>query len=71
MIPLDLRMPVMDGWVFRREQQRDPVLGRIPVILLSGTDVDRFPQLNAAEAFEKPVSLSQIVSTVRRLSAME
>ena len=27
-IVLDLRMPVMDGWTFRREQRLDPVLGQ-------------------------------------------
>ena len=34
-ILLDLMMPVMDGWAFRREQLRDPVLANIPVIVLS------------------------------------
>lgn len=34
-ILLDLMMPVMDGWAFRREQLRDPRLANIPVIVLS------------------------------------
>jgi CheY-like chemotaxis protein len=34
-ILLDLMMPVMDGWAFRREQLRDPQLAHIPVIVLS------------------------------------
>jgi CheY-like chemotaxis protein len=34
-ILLDLMMPVMDGWAFRREQLRDPHLAHIPVIVLS------------------------------------
>ena len=34
-ILLDLMMPVMDGWTFRREQLRDPQLAHIPVIVLS------------------------------------
>jgi CheY-like chemotaxis protein len=34
-ILLDLMMPVMDGWQFRREQLRDPRLAHIPVIVLS------------------------------------
>ncbi|PYR30533.1 MAG: response regulator, partial [Acidobacteria bacterium] len=25
-ILLDLKMPVMDGWTFRREQRRDPAI---------------------------------------------
>jgi CheY-like chemotaxis protein len=35
---LDLEMPVMNGWEFRREQVRDPVLARVPVIVTSSTD---------------------------------
>jgi CheY-like chemotaxis protein len=34
-ILLDLMMPVMDGWAFRRKQLRDPGLAHIPVIVLS------------------------------------
>jgi CheY-like chemotaxis protein len=35
---LDLEMPVMSGWDFRREQMRDPTLARIPVIVASSAD---------------------------------
>ena len=66
-IVLDLRMPVMDGWTFRREQRLDPKLKEIPVVVLSGADADRFPELEAAEAFEKPVRISQVVGAIRRL----
>ena len=68
-IVLDLRMPVMDGWTFRREQRLDPRLAHIPVIVLSGADADGFPELDAMATFEKPVSLLQIVNLVKRLSA--
>jgi CheY-like chemotaxis protein len=67
-IVLDLRMPVMDGWTFRREQRLDPELKDIPVVVLSGADADRFAELEAAESFEKPVRMSQVVGAVRRLS---
>ena len=69
-IVLDLRMPVMDGWTFRREQRLDPALDRIPVVVLSGADADRFPELEAAEVFEKPVRMSQLAEAVRRLSEL-
>lgn len=68
-IVLDLRMPVMDGWTFRREQLLDPLLEHIPVVVLSGADADRFPELEAAAAFEKPVRMAQVAGAVRRLSA--
>jgi len=34
-ILLDLAMPVMSGWAFRRRQAADPALAAIPVIVLS------------------------------------
>src|SRR4026209_1348307 len=37
-ILLDLMMPVMDGWEFRRRQQADPDLAPLPVIVLSALD---------------------------------
>jgi CheY-like chemotaxis protein len=66
-ILLDLRMPVMDGWTFRRAQQNDPSIAHIPVIILSGADAHRFPELDAVAAFEKPVAMAQIAKLLRRL----
>jgi len=67
-IVLDLRMPVMDGWAFRREQRLDPRLEHIPVVVMSGADADRFPELEAAAAFEKPVTMVQITGVIRKLA---
>ena len=66
-IVLDLRMPVMDGWSFRKEQRSDPGLAGIPVIVLSGADAERVPEIEAAAAFRKPVSFSDVIAVVRRL----
>jgi len=66
-IVLDLRMPVMDGWAFRREQLRDPMLAQIPVVVLSGADHDRVPEILAAAAFEKPYQLAEVTTAVRHL----
>jgi CheY-like chemotaxis protein len=65
-IVLDLRMPVMDGWTFRREQRADPALADIPIVILSGVEPDRVSELDAAATFEKPFSMPQLVATVRR-----
>jgi len=46
-ILLDLLMPEMDGWQFRREQLSDPSLARIPVIAISAATLAR----NSALAF--------------------
>jgi CheY-like chemotaxis protein len=35
---LDLEMPVMSGWEFRRAQVRDPRIARVPVIVTSSAD---------------------------------
>ena len=37
-ILLDLEMPGMTGWEFRREQLLDPRLARIPVVVASGAE---------------------------------
>jgi CheY-like chemotaxis protein len=66
---LDLRMPIMDGWTFRREQRLDPSIAKIPVVIMSGADVDRFNELEAAAAFEKPVQMSEVAVVLHRLCA--
>jgi CheY-like chemotaxis protein len=66
-ILLDLRMPVMDGWAFRRAQRDDPSISHIPIIVLSGADAQRFSELDAVAAFEKPVAVAQIADMLHRL----
>lgn len=66
-ILLDLRMPIMDGWAFRREQRLDPAIADIPVVIMSGADVDRFGELGAAATFEKPVQMSEVAVVLHRL----
>jgi CheY-like chemotaxis protein len=66
-ILLDLRMPVMDGWTFRREQRGDPGLANIPIVILSGVAADTIQDLEAAASFSKPVSFPDVVVVVRRL----
>ena len=66
-IVLDLRMPVMDGWSFRRAQREDPAIADIPVIVLSGADVDKVPSLDAEMSFEKPVKMSLLAAAVQQL----
>src|SRR4051812_49533818 len=46
-ILLDLRMPVMDGWTFRREQRGDPGLADIPIVVLSGMGTDEIDDMQA------------------------
>ncbi len=63
-ILLDLEMPGMTGWEFRREQLRDPVLARVPVAVASGTD----PGAIEADAFlPKPYEIDELCRVVARL----
>ena len=68
-ILLDLVMPVMDGWQFRHEQQHDPVLASIPVLVLSGeSDLPQVASsLGVAGYFPKPVELVQLLAAIRIL----
>jgi len=66
-ILLDLRMPVMDGWTFRREQRGDPGLAEIPIVVLSGVEMDGVQDMAAAASFNKPVSFPEVVDVIRRL----
>lgn len=66
-ILLDLRMPVMDGWKFRREQKQDPGIAGIPIVVLSGVETERVHELDAAASFHKPVSFPEVVVVLRRL----
>ncbi|HEV3141039.1 MAG TPA: response regulator [Vicinamibacterales bacterium] len=68
-ILLDLRMPIMDGWTFRREQRADPAIASIPVVVLSGiADVEGLQELGVAAAFNKPVSFPEVIGVVRKLA---
>jgi CheY-like chemotaxis protein len=68
LILLDLMMPVMNGWDFRRKQKSDPALAGIPVVLMSaGAHIaSATGDLDAAGSVAKPVELADLVAKVRR-----
>ena len=64
-IILDLMMPVMDGWAFRREQLRDPHLAHIPVIVLSALHhgwVEGIPP-----TLPKPIDVQQLLAELEEV----
>jgi DNA-binding response OmpR family regulator len=65
-ILLDLMMPVMDGWEFRRQQQRDPKAAKVPVIVLSALDPTRVGDLGEAAFMKKPLDFDRLLELVRR-----
>src|SRR3954468_14663131 len=65
LILLDLMMPVMDGWEFRRRQQADPAIARVPVVVLSALDPGRASTVNAAAFLKKPLDFDRLLQLVR------
>ena len=65
-ILLDLMMPVMDGWEFRRQQQAVPTLANVPVIILSAIDQRRAAEVDAAAFLKKPLDFDRLLELVRR-----
>ena len=66
LILLDLEMPGMDGWEFRRRQRLSPMMARIPVVVVSGLpDLAAAVQdMSARAAVRKPVELELLLGAV-------
>ncbi len=69
-ILLDLMMPVMDGFQFRAEQESDPALADIPVIVVTADrTIDRDArELHAAGRLTKPARLDEVLAVVSRVA---
>lgn len=67
-ILLDLMMPGMDGFQFRREQERDPALSQIPVIIMSADANAENKALNvgAQGYLKKPVALKTLLAVAEK-----
>ena len=68
LILLDLLMPVMNGWDFRRKQKDTPAFADIPVLLMSaGAHMATVSgELNAAGTVTKPVEVADLLAVVQR-----
>jgi CheY-like chemotaxis protein len=65
-ILLDLMLPVLDGWQFRREQQRDPALADIPVVMVS--TADRAACLRTSGHVRKPFQPEELLAAIRAVA---
>ena len=63
-IVLDLLMPTMDGWEFRRRQKNDPRIAHIPVIVVSASSAAK--PIDADSILRKPVDIDRLLETVAR-----
>lgn len=66
LILLDLMMPVMDGWEFRRRQREDPALAGVPVVVLSALDHTRAADLGGTAFLKKPLDFDRLLELVRQ-----
>jgi serine/threonine-protein kinase RsbW len=71
LIVLDLMMPVLDGWQFRRRQREDEALADIPVVVVSasGDLPERAGALEAVALLMKPVEPGRLLEAIRPLVA--
>ena len=68
LILLDMMMPEMDGWRFRQEQQRNPAIAGIPVVILSahGSVREAALALGAADYLRKPLRVDNLLEIAER-----
>jgi CheY-like chemotaxis protein len=67
-ILLDMLMPVMNGWEFRAQQQRDPRLAAIPVVVVTASR-DHLPSSlfpDGSAVLRKPFDLDDLLANVQR-----
>jgi len=66
-ILLDLMMPVMDGFEFRREQQRTPEIAEVPVIIVTAHGAaSAAATMGVFSYLQKPLGVDALVNAVRR-----
>jgi CheY-like chemotaxis protein len=69
LILFDLTMPIMDGYTFRTEQQKNLKLNSIPAVAMTAvTDpIGRTTSLNVAGVVKKPLDLEDFLATVKNI----
>ena len=70
-ILLDWMMPRCDGLQFRKQQQQEPGIAAVPVVLLTADArmAEKLTQLDAKEYLKKPVRLDHLLEVVARYCA--
>jgi CheY-like chemotaxis protein len=64
LILLDLMMPVMNGWEFRRALAREPDLRDVPVVVVSAATGDMMRRTEAAAYLPKPLDMDELLHVV-------
>jgi CheY-like chemotaxis protein len=71
LVLLDLQMPVVDGFTFRRRQLEDPRIAGIPVVVMTGQPgrAREAERLGVALTMSKPVAPSRVLGVVEQYCA--
>ena len=64
LILLDLMMPIMNGWEFRRAVEADPVLRHIPIVVVSAATGHSAARAAASAFLPKPIDVDRLLSVV-------
>ncbi len=65
-ILLDLMMPIMDGWEFRRRQKCDPELANVPVVVVTAAGQYGTSSIDAARILPKPLRLEHVLDALKQ-----
>lgn len=67
-ILLDLMMPVMNGWQFRTQQQANPKIASVPVVVVSadGNVQQKAASIGANHYLKKPVELQDLAKITQQ-----
>lgn len=68
LILLDLMMPEMTGWEFRKIQQGDPAIAGIPVAIITGMPADEVKgdKIGVVDVLAKPSRVEALSDLVKR-----
>jgi CheY-like chemotaxis protein len=66
LILLDLMMPVLDGWEFVKELDRDPKIADIPIVVITAYADPARPVPRSLTTIEKPLDLIDLIDVVKR-----
>jgi CheY-like chemotaxis protein len=64
-ILLDLMMPIMDGWTFRKTLLADQDLAAIPIIVMTAATPARLTGMDSQTVLYKPLQMDAVVSVVQ------
>ncbi|MGC3965279.1 MAG: response regulator [Rhodocyclaceae bacterium] len=68
LITLDILLPGIDGWELLSQLKADPVLGGVPVVIVSvAADQQRGVSLGAAGILQKPIGRTELLDTLESL----